>query len=301
MHSEDSDHNNLCVSGDSPKEIVCFVALNTHGGHACNLNNTGRELDTFTTDSQTNIDIFSNVSIGNDNYGFQGNEYIETLKTLNDYIHSSPEIDIHKIIQILLKRKMETKQSIRAHSSQPINEWSLQKREFIKDPYLYYQHIDSTTGPAPNKLYTFNRTIDNMGVYLLSTFTKQKYQQKYNMEFLNRNITNSLPTRQDGDNIYIYLDEMINGIKEILPIPIQPCDKLTIIFIDDACDTLMYPESHSCKISNNNSRCKRALTRAYKVKVPGVGKLNYQKLKLPSIKRGGKKHKRLRTQKHRKR
>ena len=297
----DSKHNNLCISDDSTKEIVCFVALNIHGGHMCNLNNTGRELDTFTTDSQTNIDIFSNVSIGNDNYGFQGKEYIDSLEMLNNYIHAAQEIDIHKIIQILLKRKIETKQSIALHSRETIDEWSLQKREYIKDPYLYYQHIDSTTGPAQNKLYSFNRTIDKMGVYLLFTFTKQKHEERYNMNSLNKNITVYLPYSEEGDNIYIYLKEMINGIKNILKniLHIQPCDKLTIIFIDDACDTLIYPESRSCETSN--SRCKRSLTRRYKVKVPGVGKL--KNLKLPSsikIKKGGKKQKRRKTQKRRK-
>jgi hypothetical protein len=297
------------ASRDSrPKEVICFVAINTHGSHMCSVKTDGiLSPGSFTLDGQTDLHIFSNASIGNVNFAESGENYRETLAKLEDTIERDGEIKIKEMTNILLRRKAKIKQEMTG-SSTPFHDFDPDMIRFMKDDYLYYQYAPQW-GYVSNKMYEYNSNNEkNFAIYLLFTFTKYNHEDSYDMNIIKEDITKNLHFTGDP-NRSLSLNILIENIKTILDISARRGDKLTIILIDDSCDTL----SSARSTGPIDDRTKRAHTRSTKVKIPR--KLKYQnKLpieetlkKISSRKRprhetslgGAKKHKKRKTQKKR--
>jgi hypothetical protein len=286
------------------KEIICFVAINTHGGYMCSVNHYGiSRPDSFTLDRQTDLHIFSNTPVGNVNFAYRGKNYQESLIPLINYIKNGDEINLKGLKNILSRRKTNAKQEISINSHTQMSDWDESTKEFMKNDYLYYEYV-APLNSVSNKLYTYGEN-EETAIYLLSTFTKYKDQDGYSMEIRNEDIT---PKLKFTDNAIksITLSRIIDNVKHILEIK-ERSDKLTIIFIDDSCDTLFSTKSSK----HISKREHRSLTRDSKTRISDKSSDNtanelFKEVILASRKRkrevslgGAKKYKKRKTQKMR--
>jgi hypothetical protein len=220
-----------------PIEIICFVAINTHGGHMCTVKTDGiSRPDFFRLDSQTELHIFTNASIGNVNFAFTGENYRESLIPLNNHIGSQGEISLEGMLNLLLRRKAIIKQDISMKSPIPIGEWDKHTREFMNDDYIYIQHV-APLNTVSNKSYSYNSVNEGeSAIYLLTAF-KAQHDDEYTMIGNIEDITSELQFTEDNNtDKSITLSRIIDKIKG--KYRIRTRDKLTIIIIDDSCDTL---------------------------------------------------------------